>query len=448
MSQTEYITVYTINPPDGSRFNFRLRIIDTPGFGDTRGIPRDEQLVKQIRHLFDGNGSEIHFLDAICFIAKAPDARLTPTQRYIFEQILLLFGKDVEANICPLITFADGREPQVLHALGTYVPCRNWFGFNNSALFAENVSKEGDDLSSFFWEMGKKSYHKFFSYLQNLSPKSLTQTKEVLLTRHKLEMTITELQREVKLGVQKVGELEAEIKIFKEKEEAFLENKSFKYTVMETIPFKNEIQDGQSTTNCDFCKKTCHFPCTECKGDDKSKCTAMDWKGNCLQCMKRCTHSVHKNDKFTYSFVQVPVVRSRGDMEKKYKRSGEEVITHGEILARMYSELSAREDSIKKKMEMVTELNNTLRRIALKPTQVSLLNYIDILMAQERKGSNPGFQERLKVLQDIKEKAEFHQTVLARKPSVGLFDDKLNKVKDVALGTVRNLEDKTKTKRN
>lgn len=41
ISHTEWITVYTIAPQKGSRLNFTLNIIDTPGFGDIRGLDRD-----------------------------------------------------------------------------------------------------------------------------------------------------------------------------------------------------------------------------------------------------------------------------------------------------------------------------------------------------------------------------------------------------------------------
>lgn len=94
ISQTEWITVYKIYPKEGSRLNCTLNIIDTPGFGDTRGIERDNAIVDQIRHLFSAQGEQgVLYIDAVCFIVKAPDARLTVVQRYIFSSIMSLFGK-------------------------------------------------------------------------------------------------------------------------------------------------------------------------------------------------------------------------------------------------------------------------------------------------------------------------------------------------------------------
>lgn len=55
ISQTEWITVHKIMPKDGSRLTYALNIIDTPGFGDTRGIDRDLGIIDHIRQLFFGN---------------------------------------------------------------------------------------------------------------------------------------------------------------------------------------------------------------------------------------------------------------------------------------------------------------------------------------------------------------------------------------------------------
>jgi hypothetical protein len=77
-------------------------------------------------------------IDAVCFILKAPDSRLTSTQKYIFEAILSLFGNDIKDNICTLITFADGQTPPVLAGLQALehksLPYDLYFTFNNSAL--------------------------------------------------------------------------------------------------------------------------------------------------------------------------------------------------------------------------------------------------------------------------------------------------------------------------
>ena len=105
-SQTKDITAYTFYAERGSRLQYTLTIIDTPGFGDTEGLARDKHIVSQIKELFSIAGAEgIDQLHGIGFVTQAPLARLTPTLRYVFDSMLSVFGKDVADNIFLMITF-------------------------------------------------------------------------------------------------------------------------------------------------------------------------------------------------------------------------------------------------------------------------------------------------------------------------------------------------------
>ncbi|XP_034006745.1 uncharacterized protein LOC117498713 [Trematomus bernacchii] len=200
-SQTPEVTVYKINHQEGFKIPFSLTVVDTPGFGDTRGIGRDKEITEQIRRLFTSvNG--VSEIDAVCFVTQASLARLTATQRYVFDSVLSIFGKDVAENIQILVTFADGKQPPVLEAINnSRVPCpKNELGlpvhfrFNNSALFADNRSSsdracdensdedDEDDVKfdEMFWNMGIKSMEKFFTALIKLTTKRLLMTQEVL----------------------------------------------------------------------------------------------------------------------------------------------------------------------------------------------------------------------------------------------------------------------------
>ena len=81
-SHTEYITAYTVYQHSGSLVPYPVTIVDTPGFGDTRGIDYDQMVVTQLKHFFSTNGDKgIDHLDVIGFVTQAPLVRLTPTQR-------------------------------------------------------------------------------------------------------------------------------------------------------------------------------------------------------------------------------------------------------------------------------------------------------------------------------------------------------------------------------
>ena len=137
-SQTSWITAYIFYPTEGhSNIPYTLTVIDTPGFGDTRGIERDKQIVDQIQGFFS-DGTIVDQLHAIAFVASASSVRLTATQRYIFDATLSIFGKDIASNIFFVATFADGQTPPVYKAASeAKIPYCKAYKFNNSALYSE-----------------------------------------------------------------------------------------------------------------------------------------------------------------------------------------------------------------------------------------------------------------------------------------------------------------------
>ena len=177
---------------DGRHIDYDLNIVDTPGFGDTRGIAKDKEIVDQIREFFTTKGKQgIMFLNAVCFIVQAPLARLTPTKKYFFDAVLSLFVRDVSINIYVLITFADSNSTPVIDALkGANVPFKKWYPFNSSALLSSSENPQHSEFDQLFWKMGEKGFHAFFDDLRSAETKSLQLTKEVLILRQNLEAAV------------------------------------------------------------------------------------------------------------------------------------------------------------------------------------------------------------------------------------------------------------------
>ena len=57
-SVTDHVTAYTIHPMEGSHVDYTFTIIDTPGFGDTRGMERDEEIKKQVKEFLSFEGGK------------------------------------------------------------------------------------------------------------------------------------------------------------------------------------------------------------------------------------------------------------------------------------------------------------------------------------------------------------------------------------------------------
>ncbi|XP_041349195.1 uncharacterized protein LOC121368524 [Gigantopelta aegis] len=397
-SQTEWITSYRVHPIH-SKVNFSLNIIDTPGFGDTRGIERDHQLVEQIRAFFTSEGIKgIETIDAICFVTQAPLARMTHTQRYIFDAILSIFGKDMAKNIVAMITFADGKEPPVLNALmQAKVPYNNHFVFNNSALFEPNTEGKCNTFAKMFWEMGAMSYDAFFEFLPTMKTQSLQLTAQVLKTREELNATIHGLMPQIDIGLHELATMKAEQDLVNKFEREIRDNKNFQYQAVEFHQTKIPLERGQYVTNCSFCHMTCHFPCHVARNDRKFSCSAMK-DGICNICPEHCSWDTHKCNDHRLELNPVTVQKTYSEMKIKYEFAAKEKVSKQRIL-----------HSIKMKF---SNIKSIVRNNAIKANPLTEVQYVDLLIQSELREKTCGFKQRVKMLHIFRKQAELTESAM------------------------------------
>ncbi|XP_040001062.1 uncharacterized protein LOC120799774, partial [Xiphias gladius] len=423
-SQTSEVTVYKINHQEGFDIPFSLTIVDTPGFGDTRGIVRDRMIIEQLRHLFSAELG-VREIDAVCFVAQASLARLTPTQRYVFDSVLSIFGKDVAENIRVLVTFADGQRPPVLEAINASgVPCPKakdglpvHFKFNNSALFAHNKSSAADSMGGddedggfdqMFWNMGTKSMRRFFLALNSIDTKSLTMTKEVLRERQRLENSVENLQKHVKLGLAKLEEIKEIAGQLKEHEAEISRNENFEFDVTIKKPFQIDISGtGIFLTNCQQCHFTCHDNCAYSDDADKKSCCAMGPDGYCTQCPGKCIWSVHHNQKYKWDYKEVKEKRTVKELQEKYHKATEAKMPVQALIDKLRAEYDLVQAEVVTLMEKSAKCLNRLKEIALKPNPLSTPEYIDMLIEGEKSEAKPGWNQRVQCLIAMREKAVY-----------------------------------------
>ncbi|CAL8381825.1 unnamed protein product [Boreogadus saida] len=296
-SQTSHVSAYKINHQDGFRVPYSLTLVDTPGFGDKRGIERDGCITEQIRSLFT-SAKGVCEIDAVCFVTQASLARLTATQKYVFNSVMSIFGKDVAENICTLVTFADGQQPPVLNAINaSKVPCPKTnkglpvhHKFNNSALFADNRSvrdradedsdedMEVDNFDAMFWAMGAKSMKRFFTALDKMTTRSLQFTKEVLNEQRQPEASVEGIQPQVRAGLAKLEEIRSTQQQTEKYNADITSNENCQIEVEVLKPVKiTHTKKGETKdiTNFQQCSVTCHYPCAIADHREKRGCAAM-----------------------------------------------------------------------------------------------------------------------------------------------------------------------------
>ncbi|XP_039592057.1 uncharacterized protein LOC120515271 [Polypterus senegalus] len=414
-SQTSAVTAYEMNYQDYFKVPYSFTIIDTPGFGKTTGVQRDKQITNQIRECFSSTKGVQH-ITTVCFVVQASQARLTHTQKYIFESILSIFGKDIANNILVLITFADGQRPPVLDAImESNIPFPKddkgsllFFKFNNSALFANNDETNSSDglmFDKMFWDMGAKSMEKFFNSLEKMDDKSLALTNEVLKERKHLETAVEGLQPQIKAGLIKLEEMRQTRDILNKHITDIESNKNFEYEV-EVIETKREsiAGTGKFITNCQKCNFTCHYPCWLPNDEDKIRCSVMK-DGVCTVCPGRCVWSVHSNQQHRFIYETKKVKKTYDELKKKYEQAKGEKMTTEQVFERLQHELDVVEEEVHKLIEVSHDCIKQLEEIALRPNPLSTPEYIELLIQAEEQEAKPGWMDRVKALQEVREQA-------------------------------------------
>ncbi|KAK0152429.1 hypothetical protein N1851_006056 [Merluccius polli] len=364
-SQTSHVTAYKVNYQDGFQVPYSLTLVDTPGFGDTWGIERDRAITEQIRRLFT-SVKGVCEIDAVCFVTQASLARLTATQKYVFDSVLSIFGKDVAENICILVTFADGQQPPVLEAINaSKVPCpKTDIGlpvhhkFNNSALFADNRSvcdranedsdeeMEVDNFDEMFWAMGVKSMKTFFSALDKMTTQSLQLTKEVLKERRQLEAAVEGLQPQVRAGLAKLEEIRSTQRQIEKHNADITSNENFQIEVEVIKPVQILLtKKGEYITNCQQCSMTCHYPCAIADNLQKRGCAAMK-DGKCTVCPGKCDWNIHFNQKYRWDYVKEKQMKTVQDLKEKYAKATKAKITVQQLIENQEEEIANLQDMI------------------------------------------------------------------------------------------------------
>ncbi|XP_078121241.1 uncharacterized protein LOC144527189 [Sander vitreus] len=425
-SQTSEVTVYKINHQEGFKINYSLTIVDTPGFGDTRGIERDQMITEQLRNLFSADCG-VSEIDAVCFVAQAALARLTPSQKCVFDSVLSIFGKDVAENIRVLVTFADGQQPPVLEAINASgVPCPKTkdglpvhFKFNNSALFADNKSSAADSMSGddeddgcfdqMFWDMGTKSMKRFFVALDIVDTKGLTMTKEVLRERERLENLGDNLQKQVKEGLTKLEEIKEATGILKEYEAETSRNEKFEFesSVLEAIQI-DISGTGIHINNCKQCHYTCHCPCRRSnKRGDERHCRAMGSDGYCTVCPGKCYWNEHRNQRYKWDSEEVKEKRTMKELKKKYLKATESKKPVQALIEKLIHEYKTVQAEVETLIASYAKCQNRLEEIALKPNRLFTPKNIDMLIEGEQSEAKSRWKQRVQPLIAMRELAEY-----------------------------------------
>ena len=386
-SQTDGVHLYYLKDYN----NKPVIIIDSQGYGDTRGLKYDNMIDDAFRYVFS---NVIKHINTVCFISKSNTNRLDINTRYIFSSVTSLFSEDITENFIILATFASKetikKGPAFVDSIQTEEDFLNiqkrgmdekwWFAFDSKCV----LSNEEDKLTKYSFSQLNELYDE---KVKKLRPKSIKKCAEVLENRCQLkiqvnllsdtfqnllmeqanlqekEKSIIETQKQIEEMQKKIRNVENQSKTLKPGElEKKLEelnneindklNNLNSETIVEYIN-SCEYSNYHTYTHCDSCERNCHDYC-DCWGNGLGRCKRFNLgifeDKKCDEC--GCLKEKHRID--NYHWVK-KTVNTKKDNTQKIQEEKD----RGEIQKQKYLEEIDRKKNAKTNLEkQINDLND------------------------------------------------------------------------------------------
>ncbi|MEQ2160111.1 hypothetical protein GOODEAATRI_030094 [Goodea atripinnis] len=388
-SQTSDVIIYDIF--ESYTLPFSLTIIDTPGFGNSRGIEKDVTVRERLMDLFQSNDG-VHELHAVGLVMKANENRLNDRLMYICDSVMSLFGENMEKNIVVLVTNSDGTTPEnVLQALeATKTKCARdeknqpvHFLLGSKQTLKRDTTEKAAALK-YSWEFSYKQLSHLSQYLTRSKPQTLVTTIEVLNDRIKLTACIQNLQERIRLIELKQTEIRRTREALKNHEEEMKRNIKFTVEVDEVYQHQQHFNGGMwglvfynAAVSCFHCERTCHYPCTMAWSPDS--CQVMI-DGFCTVC--RCHASAHVKQEWRYNSRTRRVQKTLEDVKRRYETNKAECKKKSSLLESLETEsrkLSAERSQLTDEAYYHVV---RLEQIALRQDSLSTCILLDVLIDQ------------------------------------------------------------------
>ena len=395
-SQTDGLHLYYVKDYN----NQPIIIIDSQGFGDTRGKEYDEMIKGAFEYCFE---KMIHHINTICFISKSTEARLDILVKYIFSCATSLFSQDISENLIILATHAlkstIKEGPQFIECISSDENFKNilqnmdkkwWYAVDSKSFFDNDIDKltkySYNQLKDLFEEKVLKSKAKDISKssevimnrnkIKNIIQNIISKYKDIIDEKEKLppiENEINDIQEKIKDMDYHISNLRTSIDNIYIPDKEFLlkriENeRNSKIRNLDNQYIENSYitleYDGGNHTYCSSCKRNCHENCS-CVGGFLNRCTIFPVFGNdCEECGhdKSC-HTLQSSYKYVTKIDRIKV-----DNKYKIEKIKEEFWTQKHKIEdeynRNYKEKNIQENDLDNLYNKKSELNDKINNIS------------------------------------------------------------------------------------
>ncbi|KAI1496342.1 hypothetical protein F5X99DRAFT_75594 [Biscogniauxia marginata] len=444
-SATQLTSVYAVDMG-----NTRVRLIDTPGIGDTRGLDQDNENMTDILRVLRTYNN----LHGILILLKPNAARLTVMFRFCIKQLLTHLHRTAANNIAFGFTNTRGSNYKpgdtfkpLDSLLAEYKEAKmglfehNVYCFDSESFRYLAARKKGIDMGFYeenrrSWEYSVTECRRLVKHFQDITPHQVRSTINLNETRNtiiRLTEPMAMLAEKIKASIDvnndqikelreyKLNRKQLEQRLFVQKESLEAHEMDQPRTVCthsSCVEVRSDFGGREEATI--IYKTMCHRPCylngvdRNMKGhSDLQKCQAMNGSGMC----NRCGHSWMDHMHIYYEYRPMSYKHRDETVDRDLIRNATDIQLKEEAIQMKVTAIEEFQLEYRQVQEAAIQFGFFLKRHAITPYNDATIEYVDMLLDQERvKIHSGGSKKRLINLE--KYKAEHLQRVDALKKAM------------------------------
>jgi GTPase SAR1 family protein len=424
MSCTLGCKSYVFHTPENNKL---IRLIDTPGVGDTRGLDQDKKNFENILNFI----SHFQYLNGICILLKPNNSRLTVVFKFCIQELLLHLHKNAKENIVFCFTNARGtfyRPGDTLPPLKIQLKelekrsnveikvnqdtlyCFDNESFRFLAAIKKGISFTDTDEQSFAesWKRSRDESLRLIEYIVTRYPHKVKDTLSLNNSRNLailLSRPLAKMEQLIQTNINQIEEQQKELADSNQTIEELKEKMYIKQLDLEpvSLTYPRTVCTSNSCiellrvekTNIQYinykkhCDPRCYIPFARFNVMNQFLwlCGAMNSKGTCNVC--NCEWSKHKH----ITYENRPITKIYIDLNVEWQIFEEKSCQ--EIKEKIIEKYQARVNELKKEKETMNKIcvkfAQFLRQNAIATFNDTYIDYLDLFINEEKikKGNDP-----------------------------------------------------------
>ncbi|KAI0850382.1 hypothetical protein F5Y00DRAFT_268504 [Daldinia vernicosa] len=435
-SATQRTTVYPITI--GKR---TIRLIDTPGIGDTRGIQYDKKNMADILSTL----SSYDHLHGILILVKSNNARLTVTFNFCMKELLTHLHRSAASNMAfgftntrisnytpgdtfgPLSTLIQNHSDIGLSLTTHTTYCFDSESFRYLAAFKNGTVMENEEDFRRSWEHSRTESLRLIDYFKSKTPHkvqstiSLNGARQLIasLTKPMAEMSAL-IKANISMLVDKIKELtDSRITGEKLRERLYIEKKHLRSKPLDmprTVCKEKdciELRDDGGGVIATVYKTHCHSICflDDVEVDQVAHpsligCAAFAGSNYC----RKCTHHWQSHLHVRFELEEYMATVTDTEVERQIQANADDVTLRERVIENLNNLIAEYKEEHAKLQNASARFGVFLKKYSITPYNDATLEYLDMLIKDEEMKVQVGGNR--KRLDDLLEDRRMHEELV------------------------------------